>query len=185
MRGERDPRRTPYKDRAEAMRATGIPANRRHPPPPPPLGQLRARPASQQHAHQLQSKAPIDEVQWKCVTDNGEVAYVAEMNTRLEKAFNDENPQIMSFTGGNGFQYLVNTKERTQVNRTTGTKRTIARYVNGHPSGWITKLDPQSKKYYFVDKYDSHSFTTWKRNTRCPSVPFGTTAAGFSNPLAV
>ena len=123
-------------------------------------------------------------MQWKCQTDDGEVAYVAEINALLEEAFCNGRQPSVSFTGHGGFSYLVNIDERTQVNRTTGTRRAIFRYVNGHRSGWITKLDPRSRKHFFVDRFDSKSGSTWDRNELCPSVPFQSDKPGFIlNPL--
>ena len=152
-------------------------------------GVRRAPPSMRTLAHrakqsQSQSGTPTDEVQWKCQTDDGEVAYVAEINALLEEAFCNGRQPSVSFTGHGGFSYLVNIDERTQVNRTTGTRRAIFRYVNGNPSGWVTKLDPRSRQLYFVDRFDSKSGSTWDRNELCPSVPFQSDKSGFIlNPL--
>ncbi len=181
MRGKRDPNRTPYDSREEAMRAARGASGRGVRRAPPRLrGSLHL-------ANQTQSLSgtPTNEVQWTCQTDDGEVAYVAEINARLEEAFYNGRQQGVSFNGRDGrdgFEYVVNVEERTQVNRTTGTRRAIFRYVNGHPSGWITNLDPQSQRYYFVNKYDRSSGSTWQRNMLCPSVPFQLDDA-VSNPV--
>lgn len=179
MRGPIDRQRTPYASRAEAMGAadaagTGGGQRRRLPP-------LRA---VQIKGRSPQLPVPTDEVLWICQTDSnsGGAVYPADVNNQLEEAFNNLNKrQVVDFIS-DGFNYSVNIETQTQRNCNTGTERPIMRHVNGQPSGWITKMDPQTGRYYFLNRFESGS-STWTRNRLCPSVSFQAPADVYHNPL--
>jgi hypothetical protein len=96
----------------------------------------------------------VAEVQWRCWSDTGEVDYPPDINAVLEQALNNlgfDPLQTVEFTGHRGMMYIADLTRLVQHSVETGKERQIVRYVNGKASSWITWLDPQTGRNYYLD----------------------------------
>ena len=190
MRGDRNKRRTPYRSREHAGVGSEVLTGRRPWGPAAPkrptargFREPEPQPAPQpepQPEPLPMSPAPVglpSEVQWVCQTDNGEVAYPPEINSRLELSFNESLESPVEFNGsefgGQKYMYTVDTLRMVQTNRKTNVERQVVRYVNGQASSWTARRDGVSGRTYFYD--NTNPSPTWVVilvNPLCPSTPF-------------
>lgn len=103
------------------------------------------------------------------------VDYPPPINGLLEEAYNQNDSRIeptIEFVGFRGMTYTADVFAGMQTNRSTGVQRRMVRYVNGHPSSWVTRLDSNSGRCYYLDKSAPDQPSTWTGNSSCPSKPF-------------